>query len=162
MDTSIDVDPPADGSGSSVGGADPSGPSADRSRVGMNGRLFAVRAFAVAAVALGVGGFLGGLVPIVGGTLGRAVGVAGAAFLLGALLADRRYVETALAGIVVGAATSLLGLLTVGFLPVGVRFLGEYGVGVAGFGALLGLVLAVVGYYFGRDLRDGLTREVGA
>ena len=79
-----------------------------------------------------------------------------------ALLADRRYVETALAGVVVGAATSLLGLLPVGFLPVGVRFLGEYGVGVAGFGAVLGLVLAVVGYYFGRDLRDGLTREVGA
>ncbi|WP_280535887.1 hypothetical protein [Halopenitus sp. POP-27] len=155
MDTSIDVDPPAEGT-------DERGTAGGRSRIGMRGRLFGVRAFAVAALALAVGGFLGGMVPIVGGTLGRAVGIAGTAFLLGAVLADRRYLETGLAGLLIGAATALLGLLTVGFLPVGVRFLGEYGVGVAGFGAVLGAVLSIGGYYFGRDLRDGLTRDIGA
>ncbi|MFA9516514.1 hypothetical protein ACERIT_04745 [Halopenitus sp. H-Gu1] len=162
MDTSIDVDAPSD-AGQSGGSSGTSG-SDSRPIVGIDGRAFSLRAFGIALVAIAVGGFLGGsllgIVPLVGGALGNAIGVVVVTFLLGSIGADRRYVETGLAGAGVGTVSALAGLVSVGILPVGVRFLREYGMGVAGFGAAIGIVLALVGYYFGRDLRAGLTRDI--
>lgn len=168
MDTSIDVDAPSD-AGTSSGSAESSGSAASsgsdgRPIVGVNGRAFSLRAFGIALVAIGLGGFLGGsllgIVPLIGGSIGNALGIVVATFLVGAVGADRRYVETGLAGAGVGTVSALAGLVSVGVLPVGVRFLREYGVGVAAFGAAVGVVLALIGYYLGRDLRDGLTREI--
>lgn len=132
----------------------------DAPLVGVNGRAFSVKALAAALLALGVGSVLGGFVPIVGGSLGRLAGVAAGAFLIGAVAARRRYVETALAGAGVGAGSALLSALSVGFLPIGVQFLEQYGVGLVGVGAGLGALTALVGTYFGRDLRAGLTADV--
>ncbi|MFC6615771.1 hypothetical protein ACFQAS_12580 [Halopenitus salinus] len=168
MDTSIDADlasesGSAGGSARGSGSVDGSG-SDDRPIVGVDGRAFSVRAFAIAFVSVAAGGFLGGallgIVPLVGGTLGNALGIVAAAFLVGAVGADRRYVETGLAGAGIGTASALAGLVSVGVLPVGIQFLREYGFGVAAFGAAVGLALTLVGYYFGRDLRDGLTRNI--
>lgn len=130
------------------------------SLVGVNGRAFSLTALALALLALGIGSILGGFVPIVGGSLGRLAGVAAGAFLIGAVAARRRYVETGLAGACVGAGSALLSVLSVGFLPIGVRFLADYGVGLVGVGAGLGALTALVGTYFGRDLRAGLTADV--
>ncbi len=118
------------------------------------------RALGVALLVLGGGSVLGGFVPLIGGSVGRLAGVAAGAFLIGAVAARRRYVETALAGAGVGAASTLLSVLSVGFLPVGVRFLQDYGVGLVGVGATLGALVALIGAYFGRDLRAGLTADV--
>lgn len=128
--------------------------------VGVNGRAFSLKALGVALLVLGGGSVLGGFVPLIGGSVGRLAGVAAGAFLIGAVAARRRYVETALAGAGVGAASTLLSVLSVGFLPVGVRFLQDYGVGLVGVGATLGALVALIGAYFGRDLRAGLTADV--
>jgi len=147
-------------------GVDEAAPDADRSadadepRIGVEGRYFSGKALGVALLALLAGAFVGGLVPIVGGTLGRAVGLFAGAFAVGLLLPRRRYVETGLAGIGVGAASALFGVLTVGFLPIGVDFLAEYGVGATAVGAVVGLLVSLLGHYFGRDLRAGLTAEL--
>lgn len=127
--------------------------------VGVDGRAFSLKALLVAVVALGAGSVGGGLVPIVG-TLGRIGGVLAAAFAFGLLTPRRRYVETAIAGAVVGVASAVLGLVTASVLPIGMQFLGEYGLGLSAVGAGLGVVLSLAGHYFGRDLRHGLTRDV--
>ncbi|WP_058366489.1 hypothetical protein [Haloparvum sedimenti] len=132
----------------------------EASLVGVRGRAFSLRALGVALLTLGSGSVLGGFVPIIGGSIGRLAGVAAGAFLIGALASRRRYVETALAGAGIGAASALLSALSVGFLPVGVQFLQEYGVGLVGVGTALGAVVALLGTYFGRDLRAGLTANV--
>lgn len=127
--------------------------------VGVDGRAFSVKALLVAVVALGVGSVAGGFVPIVG-TLGRIGGILAAAFALGLVSPRRRYVETACAGAVVGVASAVLGLVSASVLPIGMQFLSEYGLGLGAVGAVLGVVLALGGHYFGRDLRDGLTRDI--
>jgi hypothetical protein len=114
--------------------------------------LFSGRTFA-RALAVCVGGFLlFALVPVplfgLGGLLGLFVG----AFLLGLRGGRRAYLEVAAAGAVAaGVATMLTQLLVavaVGPVPV------------AAVGAGAGLLAAVGGHYFGRDLRAGLTREL--
>lgn len=142
-------------------GADRTGGASDRAgglraRVG---RLFSPRVFLLALVVAGVGLFVGGLVPLVG-SLTRFVGLAVATFALGVVVARRSYVEVALAAALASVCTVLLGLLTSAFLPITVDFLARSGaalaLGVGVFGALVG----TVGYYFGRDLRDGVTRSL--
>jgi len=106
----------------------------------------------VIALALSVGGavLLGG-VPLLG-TVGELLGVLVAGFIYGLVGETRRYVELAAAGALVGGGFALLGNLTAVLLTVGVPLVV---VGVVG-----GAVAGVVGHYFGRDLRDGLTREL--
>jgi len=99
-------------------------------------------------------------VPLVG-TLGSAAGLFAAAFLLGVVLSRRRYPEVGVAGAAVGAVTAVTGTLTAAFLPIGVDLLAEYGVGLAAVGGGVGLLVALGGHYLGRDLRAGLTRDVG-
>jgi hypothetical protein len=138
---------------------------------GLRGRLhglFSLRTFLLAVVlstaGVLVGGVAGGVLPIpLLGTAGRLLGLFVAAFVLGLVVADRRYVEAGLAGAVTAAVSFLLaalGAAFTGFFPVAADMLSRYGPTVAGVGAGTGLLVALVGYYFGRDLRNGLTREI--
>jgi len=118
-------------------------------------RLFAPRVFLL-ALGLSVGGLVaGGAVPIVG-YLGRFVGIALGAFVLGFLSAPRRYVEAGLAGALAAGLGFVLGALDTALLPV----VADYGLQIAGVGTTVGLLAALLGHYFGRDLRAGLTKEL--
>jgi hypothetical protein len=133
-------------------GADGTGTSGLRSRLRerastvATGRSLVVSLAFVAATALLVGGVL----PL--GSLGNLLGVALGAFLYGVVASTRHYTETTLAGTAVGGGLALLGNLAVSLTGVGVPLVAVGAVG----GGLAGLV----GHYFGRDLRDGLTREI--
>ncbi|WP_123620794.1 hypothetical protein [Halorubrum sp. CSM-61] len=162
-----------DGGGGSTAGADDSSDAesvgrtgsetggSGRGRVGMDGRWFSAKSFVVALVAVAIGVFAGGAIPIIGGTIGSAAGVFLAAFLVGLVLSARRYVETGLAGAAAGAGTAVTSVLGVGFLPIGVDYLQQWGLPLLAVGGGLGLGLALLGHYFGRDLRAGLTADIG-
>ena len=114
-------------------------------------RLFSPRAFLLALV-LAVGGLLAAnaVVPLPGAGL---LGVFGATFLFGLAVEDRRYAETATAGGIAVGASVLLDLAVVAFL-------GGFGPSLALLAGAVGAAVAAVGTYFGRDLRDGLTRDL--
>ena len=115
------------------------------------GGVFSPRTFLLALVVT-LGGFLlGGLVPLIGGVAGL-VGIFAAGFLLG-VLGQRGYLEL----FVAGAATAGVGLLLDQLV---LSVVGGFAVPVAAVGATAGAVVAVLGHYFGRDLRDGLTRSL--
>jgi hypothetical protein len=114
-------------------------------------RVFSPRAFLVALVLSVIGVALGGFVPILGAVL-RFVGVFAAGFALGAVGEDRHYIEAGLAGALVPG----VGTLVSSFALV----LGGVGLPVIAVAVGLGLLAGLAGHYFGRDLRDGLTREV--
>ena len=89
------------------------------------------------------------------GVVGAPLGVFAGAFVLGLVSGERRYLEFALAGALAGGVGAFSGTLfriavfsDVGFAPV---------FAVAGG---VGLALALLGHYFGRDLRDGLTSSI--
>lgn len=125
--------------------------------------IFAPRSFflALLAVVVGIvaGGFIGGLIPFLG-TIGRMVGVFTGTFVLGLVRSRRQYLEVALAGAVAATLVVLSSTLSGAFLPVGVEVLQQYGIALAGIGAGSGAAAALLGYYFGRDLRAGLTKSV--
>ncbi|MDS0259668.1 hypothetical protein NDI56_09720 [Haloarcula sp. S1CR25-12] len=115
------------------------------------GSYFSVRALLVAFGAIGIGMTLGSLIPIVPFT--AFAGIPVGSFLHGLLDSERRYAETAVAGgLLSGLAvvTSLLPMLLAGL----------DGTRLFVIAAAAGMVLAVLGHYFGRDLRDGLTRDL--
>ncbi len=153
-DTQVETDPDAklDSSDSS--------PDEQPRRVGLNGRIFSAKAFLLVIGALLAGTFAGSLIPLIGGTIGRVGGIALGGFLFGLLASRRRYLETALAGAGVGTATVLTGVLNLSLLPAWSDFLANYGIGIAAAGGILGLLLTVVAYYFGQDLRDGVAKEI--
>lgn len=141
--------------------------STDRSRRGgrlsrfvpSGGRLFSPRTF-LAALVLSVGAILlGGAVPVLG-LVGRFVGLFLVAFLVGLVSEQRRYLEVGLAAALASAMGFVFGVLTSALFPVGLSVLRDYGIGIAGVGAGAGLLVAVAGHYFGRDLRAGLTRDI--
>ncbi|WP_178918017.1 hypothetical protein [Natronomonas gomsonensis] len=114
-------------------------------------RLFSPRAF-LAILLLSVAGLFtaGTFLPLPGSGL---LGVFLATFAFGLVASDRRYAEAAVAGgITVGASAFLDAAV--------VAFLGGFGVSLALLGGGVGAAVAVVGTYFGRDLRAGLTREI--
>ncbi|EMA40064.1 hypothetical protein C448_14088 [Halococcus morrhuae DSM 1307] len=115
------------------------------------GDVFSVRTFVVALALTAVGVALGGLVPILGAIL-RYVGVFFATFTLGAASERRHYVEAGLAGALVPALGTLLDYFAL--------TIGGVGAPVIAVAAGVGLLAGLVGHYFGRDLRDGLTREL--
>lgn len=127
-----------------------------RSRLG---NLFSPRLFLLALVLSVVAVVLGGAVPIVG-VVGRLVGLFAVAFALGVVASDRHYLEVGLAGAVASGLGFVVSTLTSAFFPFAVRLLSEYGIAIAGVGAGVGALAAVVGHYFGRDLRDGLSRDL--
>jgi len=126
-------------------------------------RIFSLRAFLLAALfvvaGLVAGGFFGGLIPLLG-TIARLVGVFAATFLFGLLRSRRQYFEVALAGSLVAVLVVVSSALDGAFLPVGVSVLQEYGIAIAGVGAGSGAATALLGYYFGRDLRAGLSKSL--
>ncbi|TKX75442.1 hypothetical protein EXE46_03065 [Halorubrum sp. GN11_10-6_MGM] len=150
----------SDGAATAEPSAGSAGTAEGSGRVGVSGRWFSGKAFALALVTVAVGVFVGGLIPLIGGTIGTAGGVFLAAFLLGLVLSTRRYVETGIAGGAAGAASAVTSVLGVGFLPIGIDYLSQWGLPLVAVGGGVGLVLALLGHYFGRDLRAGLSRDV--
>lgn len=111
--------------------------------------LFSPKAFLV-LVALVAVGFLAGnaVIPVAG----RLIGMFVVAFLAGLVASKRHYLEMTVAGVAAG------GVATLGTEPL--LFVAGSGTTVVGVGAAAGLVASVAGYYFGRDLRAGLARDV--
>lgn len=146
-----------DTSGSTVGDLETAGTDREAESGGwLRSRLGSVattRSLLVAFV-LTVAGVVGfGAVPFLG-LVGEVLGIVAAGFLYGLGSDSRRYVEMALAGAVAGGGTALLGNLVVALVASGTTLVAA---GLVG-GALAG----VVGHYFGRDLRHGLTRDLHA
>lgn len=114
------------------------------------GAVFSPTAFAVHLVAALVGVFVvGDLIPLL--PFAGFLGIALLAGTLGTLSAEPRYLEAGAAGGASGGLAVLLGSMTLsvvtgGLLPVA--------------GAAVGALTALVGFYAGRDLRDGLTRDL--
>ena len=144
-----------------VEGADTEIPSStdDDGNAGRLGGRFSAKALLVSLVAVAAGVGVGGAIPLVGGITSLA-GVAAATFVLGILAGESGYLETGLAGGVVVGANFALSLLTAAALPIGIDFFQQYGLAFGGIGVVVGVGLGLVGHYFGRDLRDGLTREI--
>lgn len=132
---------------------------ADDDAAGRLDGLFSLKAFALAVGLVVLGVVVGGAIPLVG-SIGSLVGVFLAAFLLGSIVSQSRYLEIGLAGGGVVGVTFALSLLTSVALPIGLDFFQQYGLAFGAVGAGLGALLAVLGHYFGRDLRTGLTREI--
>ncbi|SDD11519.1 hypothetical protein SAMN05192552_101314 [Natrinema hispanicum] len=113
------------------------------------GRYFSPKGYAALVALLGVGLLVGATVlPIAG----RMIGMFVTAFLIGLVASKRRYLEVTAAGISVGAITAVLNnaIITVA----------GSGQTVVAIGATFGLFASLVGYYFGRDLHDGLNRDL--
>jgi hypothetical protein len=123
------------------------------------GPSFSLRSFLVILVASLAGVIAGGSIPIVG-SIGRFLGLFAVAFATGLVGARSRYLEVGLAGAAAAGVAFLLGTLTSVFAPIAVQVLADYGVAIVGVGTGAGLLVSIVGHYFGRDLRDGLTRDV--
>ncbi|MDZ7747212.1 MAG: hypothetical protein U5K28_12230 [Halobacteriales archaeon] len=94
-----------------------------------------------------------GMIPLVPGSIATLVGLAVGGFLLGIVRSTASYLEMAIAG---GAAAALS--LVSNLLLFSAA--GNAGLVVAGGGILAGVLAGVLGHYFGRDLRDGLTRSL--
>ena len=141
--------------------ADLLGDDDDREESGGGGRLdglFSARAFLLALALSLAATFVGGMIPLIG-AVGQIVGLFAAAFVVGLVSSRRRYLEVSVAGAF--AALLWIALNSFGFfLPIALDFLVENAVTVAGVGAGTGVLLSVVGHYFGRDLRSGLTQDV--
>lgn len=114
---------------------------------GTGSSVFSPRAFLIWLVVTAGGAFLGGSLPLVG-ALGGLAGVLGGGFLLGLLAGDRRYVEAALAGAVAAGVGTVLDFLVLSVVGVGLP--------LVALGSGSGAIAAVLGQYFGRDLRAGL------
>ncbi|SER70536.1 hypothetical protein [Natrinema salaciae] len=113
------------------------------------GRYFSPKAYFALVLVLGAG-LLAGATALPFG--GRLVGMFATAFVVGLLASKRRYLEIATAGVSVGGVAAVLNYT--------VLAVAGSGQAVVAVGATVGLLASVVGYYFGRDLRDGLSRDV--
>ena len=129
-------------------------------RIGVDGRWFSLKSFAVALVVVAVGTVLAGMIPLVGGTVGAVAGVLLGTFLLGLAFSSSSYAETGLAGALAGGGTAVSSVLGVGFLPIGIDYLGQWGLPLLAVGGGVGLLCGLVGHYFGRDLRAGVTGDL--
>lgn len=118
----------------------------ERAQTVATGRSLVVSLALVAAGAL----LIGGILPL--GSVGNLLGIALGALLYGVGASRRHYTESTLAGTAVGGVLALLGNLVLSLTGIGVPLIAVGAVG----GGLAGLI----GHYLGRDLRDGLTREV--
>jgi hypothetical protein len=94
----------------------------------------------------------GGAIPLIG-SLGSLAGMFAGAFALGVASGESRYLELAFAG---ATAAGLAAFLS----SIRLSLIAGVGLPIAAFGAVSGLLAVILGHYFGRDLRDGLTRDV--
>lgn len=118
------------------------------------GQVFSPRYFLVSLVLIAVGLFIPSFIPIVSALPG--VGLIGAflaAFALGAFSSEQQYLETGVAGAVAVGASIFSKFLFVSMVS-------NSGIQIAAVGAAVGGIVTVLGYYFGQDFRDGLTREI--
>jgi hypothetical protein len=129
-------------------------------RVGVDGRWLSLKLLGVTVAAVAAGVVAGGLVPLVGGTLGAAAGILLGTFLVGLATGGRRYVEAGLTGALAGAGTAVSNVLGIGFLPIGLDYLSQWGLPLLVVGGALGLVLGLLGHYFGNDLLAGVTGDL--
>jgi len=113
------------------------------------------RSFALAIGIVLVAMFVtGSAIPLVSAIPGSGLfGVFAGAFALGLATGRSRYVELLVAGALSGGLGFLFGNL---LLKIGSGLAGSMAV----FGAGTGAVVALLGHYFGRDLRDGLTKDI--
>lgn len=112
---------------------------------------FTLRGFGLSLVVCVAGFLAAGVVIPLGGVAGL-VGVLVAGFLLG-LLGRGYYLELAVAGAGTAAVGSLLDQLLLAAAA-------DIAAPLTVIGGTAGLLAAVLGCYFGRDLRAGLTRSV--
>jgi hypothetical protein len=151
----MDIDVPSGRDRGGSGSRESSHGRLGRLRAGLGRRLggwFSLRAFTVAVVAATAGLVAGNLfVPF--GQVGGVLGLFAAAFLAG-LVYRRAYAEWLLAGAIVGGASVLLSFAILS-LATGT------GIDFALIGGGAGAASGIVGHYLGRDLRKGLTKEVG-
>ncbi|PSQ30709.1 hypothetical protein BRD20_03800 [Halobacteriales archaeon SW_8_65_20] len=114
---------------------------------------FSGRSLLLAVVAALAGSVLVGTIPFVPGSVATLVGLALGGFLLGVVQSTASYLEMALAGGAAAALSLVSDLLL--FSAAGTA-----GSIVAGGSVIAGVLVGVVGHYFGRDLRNGLTRSL--
>lgn len=150
VDTDLDVDIPGETVDESPSEASRAARTRARIRKGA-GKVISGRAFLLSLV-LTLGGLvlIGGFLPL--GTIGDLLGILVAAFLYGSVTDVNRYVELGLAGGLVGGGSALVGNLVLSLIGPGAP--------IVIFGAIAGGLAGVLGHYFGRDLRDGLTRDI--
>lgn len=115
------------------------------------GNVFSLRWFAITLVVALVGFLVAGGLPLLGG-VASLLGLAAGTFAVGVATSQSRYLESAVAGASVVGVASLLDHIAL--------TLGGLGLPVVAVGVGSGLVAGLVGHYFGRDLRAGLTRDV--
>lgn len=115
------------------------------------GKIVTVRGLVVSLVVVTASVLLVDQILPLGG-VGTVLGAVVGAFLYGVGSDVRHYVELALAGATVGGASALLGNLVLSLVGAGVPMIA--------LGAGASALAAVAGHYFGRDLRDGLTRDL--
>lgn len=115
--------------------------------------LFSLRLFVILlAVTASAMVLVGTVLPIpLGGSAGL-LGIASVGFAVGIADAHRRYLELLVAGAVASGLGTLFDHLLLTAFGMGVPLV-ALGVGAGG-------LAAVVGHYFGRDLRAGLTRSI--
>ncbi|WP_394741148.1 DUF456 domain-containing protein [Natronococcus roseus] len=110
---------------------------------------FSPKAFLALVLAVGVGFFAGELtIPIAG----QIVGMFAVAFAIGLATSKRRYLEVGTAGASVGGIAAVV--------SNAVLAVAGSGRAVLAVGVTAGLVACLVGYYLGRDLRNGLFQEI--
>jgi hypothetical protein len=119
------------------------------------GSVFSPSAFLAALLFVGGGLLAGSAVPLIPGT--GLLGVAFAAFVHGLLADERRYLEIGVAGGIVSA----LGFVLFNVTTLTIGLFNGWGVQMGLLLAGVGFLAGVVGHYFGRDLRSGLTADLG-
>lgn len=115
-------------------------------------KLFSPRGFLLRAGVMVGGVVASGFVPLLPAILGSFLGILMTGFAIGLFESEQSYLETGSAGLLVGAVAALLNNLTLTFFAGGAA--------LVLIGALGGLIGALLGLYFGRDLRAGLSKEI--
>lgn len=115
------------------------------------GSIATKRSLVTALVLSVVGTVIFSFVPFLS-VAGTVLGIGAGGFAYGLGSDARRYVEMGLAGAVTGGGATLLGNLIVALVASGTT--------LVAFSVLAGALAGVVGHYFGRDLRAGLTADL--
>lgn len=115
------------------------------------GSVLSTQSLLLSLVLTIIGVIVVGAIPLLG-VVGELLGIFVAGFLYGTVAGESRYVEHALSGALVGGGSALLGNLALTLLGAGVP--------LVALGLLGGTLSGVVGHYFGRDLRKGLTKDI--
>jgi len=129
----------------------------DTADAGESGGYVSGRAFLFALAAVAGGTALLSLLPLI--PFVEALGIPAGAFVYGLVASERRYVETGVAGTLTGGLLGASALFTQ-LVTTSVATGNTRAFLLVGVAAVVGLVVSLVGHYFGRDLRDGLTRDL--